>query len=146
MLESNENRIQIMSTIAKIYRAMSRELNRRLGELNLSYLDFLVLRATSDGPKTMAYLANRYFVTQSAITASVDKLEEMGLVVRVRDREDRAKILIEITEKGLETFNKGIEIYKKLANEVTGDLSEDEVILVLDKISKILKRIEEISQ
>lgn len=144
MLE-NENRIQVMSTVAKIYRAMSRELNRRLSQLGLSYLDFLVLRATSEGKKTMAYLANRYFVTQSAITASVDKLEEMGLVRRVRDTEDRRKIMIEITEKGLETFNKGIEIYKQLADEVTKDLKEDEVILLLDKLSIILQKLEELS-
>ena len=144
MLE-NENRIQVMSTVAKIYRAMSRELNRRLSQLGLSYLDFLVLRATSEGKKTMAYLANRYFVTQSAITASVDKLEGMGLVRRVRDTEDRRKIMIEITDKGLETFHKGIEIYKQLADEVTKDLKDDEVILLLDKLSIILQKLEELS-
>lgn len=143
MLE-NENRIQVMSTIAKIYRAMSRELNRRLAQLNLSYLDFLVLRATSEEKRTMAYLANRFFVTQSAITASVDKLEGMGLVRRIRDIEDRRKIMIEITDKGVEIFNKGIEIYKKLAEEVTAELSEDEVILLLDKLTIILKKLEEL--
>ena len=144
-MSENENRIRMMSTIAKIYRAMSRELNRRLSQLGLSYLDFLILRATSEGKKTMAYLANRFSVTQSAITASVDKLEEMGLVKRVRDIEDRRKILIEITEKGLEIFNKGIEIYKQLADEVTNDLREDEVILLLDKLSIILQKLEELS-
>lgn len=144
MLESNEDRIQVMSNIAKIYRAMSRELNRRLGRLGLSYLDFLVLRATSDGPKTMAYLANRYFVTQSAITASVDKLEEMGLVKRVRDKEDRRKIMIEITEKGMDLFQKGKEIYKELAVEVTKDLDEKTVLIIVDNLSKILKRLEDI--
>ncbi|BFH72358.1 MarR family transcriptional regulator [Sulfurisphaera javensis] len=143
MLESNEDRIQVMSNIAKIYRAMSRELNRRLGKLGLSYLDFLVLRAITDGPKTMAYLANRYFVTQSAITASVDKLEEMGLVKRVRDKEDRRKILIEITDKGVETFKQGIEIYKGLAMEVTKDLKESDVLIIIDSLSKVLKRFEE---
>ena len=144
-MSENEIRIRVMSTIAKIYRAMSRELNRRLSQLGLSYLDFLVLRATSEGKKSMAYLANRFFVTQSAITASVDKLEEMGLVKRVRDVEDRRKILVEITEKGLETFNKGIEIYKQLVDEVTKDLREDEVVLLLDKLTIILQKLEELS-
>ncbi|NON62041.1 MarR family winged helix-turn-helix transcriptional regulator, partial [Acidianus sp. RZ1] len=78
MQEINEQKIQIFSNIAKIHRAIQRELNKRLESLGITYLDFLILRALDEGQKSMVYLAKRYFVTQASITLAIDRLEERG--------------------------------------------------------------------
>lgn len=134
--------ISIMSSIAKIHRAFQRELNRRLECLGISYLDFLILKATKEGEMTMAKLAKRFFVTQSAITAAVDRLEEIGLVSRGRSADDRRIITVKITEKGVETFMKGMDIYQRLAREILSDFRGKEELLstlsaVLEKIDKL---------
>ncbi len=135
--------ISIMSSIAKIHRAFQRELNRRLEYLGLSYLDFLILKATNEGDTTMAKLAKRFFVTQSAITAAVDRLEEVGLVSRGRSVDDRRIITVRITDKGVETFMKGMDIYQGLAREILSDFNEKEELL--STLSSILEKIDRMS-
>ncbi len=142
-MQRNEEDIQIFSTIAKIHRAMQRELNRRLESLNLTYLDLLILKAVNEGPKTMVELSKRFYVTQSAITSAVDRLESSHLVERKRNDKDRRVITIVITPEGKKAFEKGVSIYKELASEILesmGDLSD-----VMTKLNKILEKIERIS-
>jgi len=137
-----DEKLQIISTIAKIHRANLRELNRRLSKLNLSYIDFLVLRAISDGPRSMVYLTNKYFVTQAAITVTVDRLEEKGLAKRIRDKRDRRVVMKGIIEDGLRTLNEGMKIYEELVEEILNGINEDEIRELLSKLNLILSRIE----
>ncbi len=134
-------KLQVISTIAKIHRAIQRELNRRLKDLNLTYLDFLVLRSTIEGPKPMVYIANRYYVTQATITSSVDKLENIGLVRRVRSSEDRRVVLIEITEKGKGIYEEGLKLYRELVEEIMKEIRDEEVLNLLDKLNMILSKL-----
>ena len=134
--------IQVFSTIAKIYRAMQRELNRRLESLNITYLDFLILKATNEGPITMVGLSKRFYVTQSAITSAVDRLESQHLVERKRSLEDRRVVVISITPKGRKVFEEGVKVYKELASEILEGMDGLDEVLV--RLNKILERINEI--
>jgi DNA-binding MarR family transcriptional regulator len=129
-----------MSSIAKIHRAFQRELNRRLGSLNITYLDFLILKATMEGETTMAKLAKRFFVTQSAITAAVDRLEEMKLVSRGRSSDDRRIITVKITDDGVKVFKEGMTIYKSLAEDILRDFNDKENLLKF--LIQLLERLE----
>jgi DNA-binding MarR family transcriptional regulator len=129
-----------MSSIAKIHRAFQRELNRRLGSLNITYLDFLILKATMEGETTMAKLAKRFFVTQSAITAAVDRLEEMKLVSRGRSSDDRRIITVKITDDGVKVFEEGMIIYKSLAEDILRDFNDKENLLKF--LIQLLERLE----
>lgn len=137
---SNNVDITLMSSIAKIHRAFQRELNRRLGSLNITYLDFLILKATMEGETTMAKLAKRFFVTQSAITAAVDRLEEMKLVSRGRSSDDRRIITVKITDDGVKVFKEGMTIYKSLAEDILRDFNDKENLLKF--LIQLLERLE----
>ncbi|WOE51767.1 MarR family winged helix-turn-helix transcriptional regulator [Sulfuracidifex metallicus] len=137
---SNNVDITLMSSIAKIHRAFQRELNRRLGSLNITYLDFLILKATMEGETTMAKLAKRFFVTQSAITAAVDRLEEMKLVCRGRSSDDRRIITVKITDDGVKVFEEGMTIYKSLAEDILRDFNDKENLLKF--LIQLLERLE----
>ncbi|QXJ31994.1 MarR family winged helix-turn-helix transcriptional regulator [Saccharolobus shibatae] len=140
-MQKVDERLQLVSTIAKIYRGLIREFNNRLGKvMDLSYLDFSILKATSEEPRSMVYLANRYFVTQSAITAATDKLEAKGLVRRVRDNRDRRVVLVEITPKGMEVLENANELLRNLVNEVLSDVNN--VSEFLEGLNKILIKVE----
>ncbi|QXJ28616.1 putative transcriptional regulator [Saccharolobus shibatae B12] len=140
-MQKVDERLQLVSTIAKIYRGLIREFNNRLGKvMDLSYLDFSILKATSEEPRSMVYLANRYFVTQSAITAATDKLEAKGLVRRVRDNRDRRVVLVEITPKGMEVLENANELLRNLVNEVLSDVNN--VSELLEGLNKILIKVE----
>ncbi len=139
MTSDSDVDISVMSTIAKIHRAFQREMNRRLATLNITYLDFLILKATKEGETTMAKLAKRFFVTQSAITAAVDRLEELGMVTRGRSLEDRRIITVAITDSGLKAFYQGMDIYQGLAREILKRFEgKEELLATLRRILEII--------
>ena len=51
------------------------------------------------GPMPAGQLAEQARVSPAAITAVLDRLEKRGLARRVRDTEDRRRVLVEVTEK-----------------------------------------------
>jgi len=52
-----------------------------------------------DGPITAGELAQAMHLTTGAITSVIDRLEKAGWAKRVRDPEDRRRVLVEVTPK-----------------------------------------------
>jgi DNA-binding MarR family transcriptional regulator len=72
----------------------------------LRWYDVLVqLEETPDGI-AMNELADRILYSKSGFTRVVDRMEEAGLVRRVRPENDRRTILIVLTDKGTETMER----------------------------------------
>ena len=79
------------------------ELERDAG-IPLRWYDALVhLEETPDGLR-MNELAERILYSKSGFTRVVDRMEEAGLVRRVRPEHDRRSILVVLSEKGRETM------------------------------------------
>jgi DNA-binding MarR family transcriptional regulator len=79
------------------------ELERDAG-IPLRWYDALVhLEETPDGPR-MNELAERILYSKSGFTRVVDRLEEAGLVQRVRPENDRRSILVVLTDQGRTTM------------------------------------------
>ncbi|ARM74767.1 MarR family winged helix-turn-helix transcriptional regulator [Acidianus manzaensis] len=137
----NEEKVKVFSNIAKINRAMQRELNKRLDKIGLTYLDFLVLRALTEGQSTMVSLSRRFYVTQSAMTIAIDRLERNGLVKRERDKQDRRVIYVKITDEGIKIFQKAIEVYLQLAEEILNGIDTELIMETINNLEKILEKI-----
>src|SRR4051812_38530665 len=84
---------------------LSSELERDAG-LPLRWYDVLIhLEETPEGLR-MNELAERILYSKSGFTRVVDRMEEAGLVRRVRPENDRRTILIVLTDKGTETMER----------------------------------------
>ncbi|RKH10269.1 MarR family transcriptional regulator [Corallococcus sp. CA053C] len=57
-----------------------------------------------DGPTQVGVLAQRIGITKKTITGVVDRLEDMGMVERGRDAEDRRAVTAKLTSKGCELY------------------------------------------
>lgn len=64
---------------------------------------------------------------KSSLTRMVDDLERKGLVFRKTDPEDRRKVLVSLTEKGLECYNYSNQIIDELLKLVDEKDIEDYV-------------------
>ena len=79
------------------------ELEREAG-ISVRWYDVLVhLEESPDGVR-MNQLAGRILTSKSGLTRVVDRMEEAGLVRRVRPEDDRRSILVVLTDKGRETM------------------------------------------
>jgi DNA-binding MarR family transcriptional regulator len=107
---------------------------RRLGVNNtdLRCLDII----QQHGRLTAGRLAELAGLTTGAVTAVLDRLEEMGYAQRVRDTEDRRRVLVELTEKA---FNATWEIYGPLKDKWEAALSRytvDQLRLLLEVLTE----------
>ncbi len=141
MQRSDEDKVRIFTTISRIYKATQKKFDERLSKIGISYLEFLVLKATCEGPQPMVVLARRYYVTKATITSVVDELERKGLVNRRRSEEDRRTVFVELTQHGREVFRRGVELFKELSDEMLEGI--DGIQEINEKLGEILKRVEE---
>lgn len=94
------------------------DLSKELNQGSLSYAQFFLL----------GYLANEDFLTMTdiskkmghstaAATGLVDRLEKLGYVQRLHAADDRRKVMVQITRKG-------IELVSKLRNTIADNISD----------------------
>src|SRR5688500_10700373 len=99
---------------------------------DLSLLDVLQL----GGQMTAGELAKRGSLSPAAVTAALDRLERAGYVRRVRDEQDRRRVLVEVTDKMLE---RAAQVYGPLAarsEELLGDLSDEQLRAMISVLER----------
>jgi len=103
---------------------------RRLGinQTDLLAMDLLERR----GRITAGQLAQEMGLTTGAVTSVVDRLERKGYAQRIRDEEDRRRVLIELTQKARDEVE---EIFGPLAadwRKYMGKRTTAELEMILD--------------
>jgi DNA-binding MarR family transcriptional regulator len=82
---------------------------------------------------------------KSSLTRMVDDLERKGIVFRKTDPEDRRKVLVSLTEKGLNCYNDLTEITVDMADKILKFVDQKDVedyVQSLENIVKILRKID----
>jgi DNA-binding MarR family transcriptional regulator len=85
-------------------------------------------RLERGGPTTASHLARAEQVTPQAIGPTVARLEERGLIVRSPDPRDGRRILLSVTEHGLEALrNKRSVRVEQMADALAEDFTRAEL-------------------
>jgi DNA-binding MarR family transcriptional regulator len=84
------------------------------------------------GPMTAGDLAHAAHLTTGAVTAVVDRLEGIGFVRRVRDTEDRRRVLIEQTPESTRTAMRYYQPFMSATFDSMTKYSADELEVVRD--------------
>jgi MarR family transcriptional regulator for hemolysin len=92
---------------------------------------WVVLSALSDvGCVSQAALATHVHLEGATITHHIDRLESLGLVLRLADPDDRRVRLLELTEAGEELYTRLLAAAKEFEGEVLAGVSaEDRTVL-----------------
>ncbi|MPM54024.1 Transcriptional regulator SlyA [bioreactor metagenome] len=82
---------------------------------------------------------------KSSLTRMVDDLEKKGIVFRKTDPEDRRKVLVSLTEKGLDCYNRLSQITTDMAEEILQFVDDNDVenfMRSLETMVKIMRKID----
>jgi DNA-binding MarR family transcriptional regulator len=90
----------LTATLFGVVQRMKQDTARRAAEWDMSIAQVRALYALRE-PLSMRELAERLYVDPSNLTALVDRLEDLGLVERRADAEDRRVKRLVITPKGV---------------------------------------------
>lgn len=92
-------------------------LSTELNKGNISFPQFFLLTyLSSEEYLTMSDIAKKMGHSTAAATGLVDRLEKLAYVERIHAAEDRRKIMVRIT-------NKGVELVSKMRKEIASDLA-----------------------
>src|SRR2546427_10553209 len=87
--------------IAKSYRALSLLAEWSIANAGLGLTDFAALEALlHKGPLTISQIQEKVLLASGSMTAAVDRLEELGLVVRKASPSDRRGRVVEPPVEG----------------------------------------------
>ena len=97
-------------------------LSSQLSKGNVSFPQFFLLAyLSSEDYLTMSDIAKKMGHSTAAATGLVDRLESLGYVDRLHAAEDRRKIMVRITTKGVELVAK---MRKEIAKDLVGILAD----------------------
>jgi len=124
-VDANPDRLAdfIMFTQRSFLLDLSQELNKG----NISYAQFFLLGyLAKEDFLTMTDISKKMGHSTAAATGLVDRLEKLGYVQRLHAAEDRRKVMVQITRKGLELVTRLRDVIAANISDAMSDGSKSE--------------------
>jgi DNA-binding MarR family transcriptional regulator len=88
------------------------------------------------GPLTAGELVERTGLASPSVTALIDRLEAKGLVRRVRDTEDRRRVIVELVPEGIAPMARRFDDLKTDVQELWAPYTLHELEVILDFLKR----------
>jgi DNA-binding MarR family transcriptional regulator len=95
-------------------------------EMNTMEL-YLFLYVALNGPKKMSELSDVLKTTKSNVTNLVDALERNGYLSRIRSKEDRRVIMVELTKEGEKLYRKLLDSFDSLIKKIVSKIPQEDL-------------------
>jgi DNA-binding MarR family transcriptional regulator len=114
--------------LVRTYEASMAMVNKALRHHGLSAAgrQALAVLEGAGRPLSPTTISERLLVTTASVTSLLDTLERRGLVARLRDPDDRRKLLVSLTEEGQQIIDQLLPEVIALQTAVMARLSEAE--------------------
>jgi len=124
--------------IAKSHRALSLLAEQSIANTGLCLTDFVALEALlHKGPLTISEIQDKVRLASGSMTAAVDRLEKLGLVVRKSSPSDRRARVVELTVQGKRLAASCFERHAKDLEGLMSVLSEREMEQLYGSLKKL---------
>lgn len=125
--------------ILRVTELNSRKLARQ-SELTASQL--LVMQHVAQAGKALpSAIAKAVDLKQATVTVLVNKLEQLGLVTRTRDTEDRRRVWVELTDAGRAALDRSPDLLQNRFERGFESLEEWEqamIVTTLERVASLL--------
>ena len=116
--EVDQNADRLADFIMFAQRSFLLDLSKELNKGNVSYAQFFLLGyLANEDYLTMTDISKKMGHSTAAATGLVDRREKLGYVQRLHAADDRRKVMVQITRKG-------IEMVTRLRNSIADSITE----------------------
>ena len=138
MMVAGSEAVEAWTNFADAVVAIKREFNRYLKKYDLSLIEFRIMsKLETDGPSSMARLADDLLITKAGTTLLTDRLEERGLIRRKRMREDRRLIFVELTPAGRRKVASARGVHDRFIVRKLSNLTAEEMERLVELVRKL---------
>lgn len=141
---SVSNETQSLGYLARYaHRAFVKALAQELEPHGILTAQWSVLRILWDSEGlTQVELADRMRVEKASLTGVLDGMARRGLILRVRNKEDRRKINITLTAKGRRLKTKLLPYGAKINRKAARGMSEAETVQLRRLLAELIQNLE----
>jgi DNA-binding MarR family transcriptional regulator len=105
--KTNTEAARLADFIMFTQRSFLLDLSKELNKGNISYAQFFLLGyLAKEEYMTMTEISQKMGHSTAAATGLVDRLEKLGYVQRLHAADDRRKVMVQITRKGMELVSR----------------------------------------
>ena len=134
----------LLFTAGSLGRLVRRIVDRNLKSIGLTSAQIRVLLFIAKRDSAhQKEIEDGLLLTRATVSAMVDTLESMGLIVRKKDSDDARAWRIVITERGLEKIEEAKVSTEVVENTMLSVLSENERDMYMDITKKLRNALEE---
>ncbi len=135
--ENAQQLTAIVDEVRRLWYRMTRGWGAKAELAGLQRQQYWVLAALARGPRRMTQLAECTQTSQASLTGIVDRMEEHGLVERVRSSEDRRVVEVDVTEAGRHVLDTAHALMLEQLSELAEPLTPAERAQLLVLLRKI---------
>lgn len=123
---------EMVSSYGKYYQS-------NIGENDLTQNEFTVLLRIRVVESTSQHdLVELFKVSGAYVAKLLRKFEDKGYITRKEDPENRRKKLVKLTDEGIKKTDEVLEVIQNWENEVTRNVTEDELKTLKEILYKII--------
>ena len=124
--------------IARSHHALRLLAERSIANTGLCLSDFGALEALlHKGPLTITEIQDKVMLASGSMTAAIDRLEKMRLVVRKSTAKDRRARVIQLTPEGKRVATASFEKHAKDLEQVASILTEKDKTQLYESLKKL---------
>lgn len=128
---------QVIVALRRVIRAVDLHSRTLVETHGLTGPQALLLNALQNGSLSAGELAARVSLSQGTVTDILNRLEQRGRISRVRDTQDRRRVLVEATEAGLAVLDKSPPLLQERFAQSFNSLQDWEQTQLLSSLQRI---------
>ncbi|MCM0646999.1 MarR family transcriptional regulator [Clostridium swellfunianum] len=136
--------IMIVQIMKEVMANIKNRIGNHFKELNLTRPQGMLLGTLAhQGEMKVSELSESLGLSNSTVSGILDRLENQGLVERIRSKEDRRVVYVKITEEFRKHSQKHFDEVNKLIEEMMNKATQEELDIIfkgMDMLRQVVKR------
>lgn len=128
---------QVIVALRRVIRAVDLHSRTLVESFGLTGPQALILKALQNGSLSAGELAARVSLSQGTVTDILNRLEQRDLIKRIRDTEDRRRVIVEATDSGLVLLKQSPPLLQERFAQRFINLQEWEQTQLLSSLQRI---------
>lgn len=125
--------------IGRARRTIVEAIDQELAPLDISHAQWIVVMLLGDGAaSTAAELCKVLIYDPGAMTRLLDRLEKKGVLRRVRTKDDRRTVRLELTAEGAKLYPRILQALVQVFNRLLHGFSHNEVRQLEDLLKRMV--------
>jgi DNA-binding MarR family transcriptional regulator len=146
-LEEMSKALMVVQLMKDVMAKMKNRIGSHFKEMNLTGPQGMLLGTLAhNGEMKVSDLSESLGLSNSTVSGILDRLENQGLVERIRSKEDRRVVYVKITDEFKKHSQKHFEEVNKLIEQMMDKAAPEELDTIfkgMDTLKKVMERQEE---